>query len=136
MTDREATRALIVGAYAARDRGDVEGLMSAFHPDAVFQLMGAKTALEVAGAVRGHTNVRASLGGFIEAFKFDKREIISFVIDGERAAVHSRFDATFIPKNRTFMNEVLDLFKFADGKIIELLEFADTALIKDVISVV
>jgi ketosteroid isomerase-like protein len=136
MTDREATRALIVGAYAARDRGDVEGLMSAFHPDAVFQLMGAKTALEVAGAVRGHTNVRASLGGFIEAFKFDKREIISFVIDGERAAVHSRFDATFIPKNRTFTNEVLDLFKFADGKIIELLEFADTALIKDVISVV
>jgi ketosteroid isomerase-like protein len=54
--------------------------------------------------------------------------------DGDRAAVHSRFDVTFIPKNSTFTNEVLDLFKFADDKIIELLEFADTALIKDVTS--
>jgi ketosteroid isomerase-like protein len=95
MTDREAIRTLIVGAYAARDRGDIEALMSAFHPDAVFELKGAKTALEVAGAVRGHPEVRASLGGFIETFKFDNRKIISVVIDGERAAVHSSFDVTF-----------------------------------------
>jgi ketosteroid isomerase-like protein len=136
MTGREAIRALIVGAYAARDRGDVEGLMAAFHPDAVFALMGEKSVLQVAGAVEGHSNIRASLGGFIETFKFDNRKIISFIFDGERAAVHSRFDVTFIPKKRTFTNEVLDLFKFADGKIIELLEFADTALIKDVTSAV
>jgi len=133
MTNREATRALIEGTYAARDRGDIVGLMAAFHQDAAFGLVGDKTALHVAGIVRGHSNVRASLGGFIEAFKFDNREIISFVIDGERAAVHSRFDATFIPKNVTFTHEVLDLFKIADGKIVELLEFADTALIRDTI---
>jgi ketosteroid isomerase-like protein len=29
---------------------------------------------------------------------------------------------------------VLDVFKFEDGKIIELVEFADTALIKSVVS--
>src|SRR5271156_682034 len=85
MTNREATKALIEGAYAARDRGDIVGLMAAFHQDAAFGLVGDKTALHVAGIVRGHSNVRASLGGFIEAFKFDNREIISFVIDGERA---------------------------------------------------
>jgi ketosteroid isomerase-like protein len=72
--------------------------------------------------------------GVLATFKFDNPEIISFIVDGERAAVHSRFDVTFVPKNRVFTNEVLDLFKFADGKIIELLEFADTALIKDVMS--
>lgn len=134
MTDREAARALIVGAYAARDRGDVDDLMTAFHSDAVFELVGAKTDPDVAGAVEGHSNVRAGFGWLIEAFRFDNRRILSFVFDGERAAVHSRIDVTFVPKNKTFTTDVLDLFRFADGTIIELLEFADTALIRDVIS--
>jgi ketosteroid isomerase-like protein len=134
MTDREAIKALVVGAYAARDRGDVEDLMTAFHSDAVFELVGARTAPHIAGAVEGHSNVRAGFGWLIEAFKFENREIVNFIVDDERAAVHSRIEVTFIPKNRTFTTEVLDLFKFKDGKVIELLEFADTALIKDVIS--
>jgi ketosteroid isomerase-like protein len=122
MMDRAAIEALINQAYAAREKGDVEGLMEAFHPNAVFELAGAKTVLAVAGAVQGRPNVRASLAGFIEGFEFINRDIISFVVDGERAAVHSRL--------------VLDAFKFADGKIIELVEFADTALIKNVMSAV
>jgi ketosteroid isomerase-like protein len=71
---------------------------------------------------------------FVDAFSFRNRDIKSFVLDGERAAVHSVVEVTFVPTNRVFTSDVLDLFKFSDGKIAELLEFADTALIKDVIS--
>jgi ketosteroid isomerase-like protein len=82
----------------------------------------------------GHSNVREGFSWLIEAFKFDNRKIISLIVDGDRAAVHSRVEITFTPASKTFTTDLLDLFRFADGKIIELLEFTDTALIKDVVS--
>jgi ketosteroid isomerase-like protein len=136
MMDRGAIEALIGQAYAARKEGDIEGLMSAFHPDAVFELAGSKELLAVAGATQGHQDIRTAMTGFIAAFDFTHRDIISITTDGERAAVHSRLTVKFVPGGRTFSSDLVDLFRFKDGKIIELLEFADTALIKDVISVV
>ena len=40
----------------------------------------------------------------------------------------------FVPKDIIFTSDVLDTFRFEDGKIIELVEFTDTALIKSVVS--
>ena len=121
-------------AYDARGKGDIEGLMATFHPDAVFELKGEKDVLEVAGAVQGHPNVRAALTGFIETFEFLDRDIVNTTVEGDRAAVHSRVKVRFVPKDFVFTTEVLDTFRFEDGRIIELLEFADTALIKSVVS--
>jgi ketosteroid isomerase-like protein len=56
------------------------------------------------------------------------------VIDGERAAVHSRVKIKYVPRGMTFTTDLLDLFHFNDGKIVELVEFADTALVKDLMS--
>ncbi len=55
-------------------------------------------------------------------------------IDGEQAAVHSRVKITFIPGDKTFTTDILDSFLFKDGKIVKLVEFADTALIKQLLS--
>ena len=54
MGNREAMLELIGRAYAARGRGDLDELMTAFHPEAVFTLAGDKKTLEVAGSVQGH----------------------------------------------------------------------------------
>jgi ketosteroid isomerase-like protein len=134
MASREAMIDTIYRAYDARGKGDIEGLMAAFHPNAVFELKGEKDVLEVAGAVRGHSNVRAALTGFIETFEFMKRDIVDAMVEGDRAAVHSRLKVRFVPKDIVFTSDVLDTFRFEDGKIIELLEFTDTALIKSVVS--
>jgi ketosteroid isomerase-like protein len=134
MASREAMIATINRAYDARGKGDIEGLMAAFHPNAVFELKGDKNTLQVAGAVQGHSNVRAALTGFIDAFEFVKREIIDIIVEDNRAAVHSRLKVRFIPKDIIFTSDVLDAFRFEDGKIIELVEFTDTALIKRVVS--
>lgn len=134
MTDREAMRALVDKAYAARDRGNVDELMAAFHSKPVFRLSGAKDALPVAETIEGHADLHARMKEFIETFEFKDRRIISFIFDTDRAAVHSQIDVTVVPKSRTFTTEILDLFRFSDGKIIELLEFADTALIRDMMS--
>jgi ketosteroid isomerase-like protein len=70
----------------------------------------------------------------IAVFDFINRDIISMVIDGERVAVHSRVKIRFVSRDRTFTTDLLDSFHFRDGKIVELLEFADTALIRDLMS--
>jgi ketosteroid isomerase-like protein len=134
MANREAMLEVVRGAYAARGRGDLEGLMSAFHPTAVFTLVGDKKALDVVGSVQDHAGLREALGGYIANFEFGKREILSELVDGDRAVVHSRLVVRYKPKNKVWTTDVLDLFKFQDGKIIELIEFTDTAQIKDMMA--
>jgi ketosteroid isomerase-like protein len=78
--------------------------------------------------------VRAALIGFIDTFEFMKRDIVDVMVEDNRAAVHSRLKVRFVPKDIVFTSDVLDAFRFEDGKIIELIEFTDTALIKSVVS--
>jgi ketosteroid isomerase-like protein len=103
-------------------------------PHAVFELKGDKRMLEVAGTVEGHANVKAALSRFIEGFQFKKRDILEEIVEGNRVAVHSRLEVLFVPKNKSFTSDVLDIFGFEDEKIIKLVEFTDTALIKNVVS--
>jgi ketosteroid isomerase-like protein len=134
MENREPMLDLIKRAYAARSRGDLEDLMAVFHPEAAFRLVGDKKALEVAGSVQGHGGLREALGGFIATFQFIERQILSELVEGDRVAVHSRLVVRYNPMNTIRTTECLDLLKFQDGKIIELIEFADTALIRDMMS--
>jgi ketosteroid isomerase-like protein len=129
MTGSGDMRKLIVQAYKARDEGHADELMSAFHADAVFRLAGDKKVVAVADTIEGHGNIRGAMRGFIEKFEFRGREIISMIFDGDRAAVHSRINVRHRGDPEAYTTDILDLFTFRDGKIVELVEFADTALI-------
>jgi len=134
MGQREDMLALIRTAYAARGNGDVEGLVTAFHPEGVFTLKGDKGALALTGSMEGHPPLRAAFGQFIADFGFESREILAELVDGDRVAVHSRVVVRYNPGGKTFSTEMLDLFRFQDGRIVELIEFADTAQIKAMIA--
>ncbi len=134
MGTREVIRDVVRQAYEARGRGDLEGLMAAFHPDAVFTLVGDNKSFDLAGSVHGHDRLREALRGFIANFDFAERQILSEMVEGDRAAVHSRLVVRYGPTKETRTTDVLDLMTFKDEKIIELIEFADTAQIRDMIS--
>jgi len=134
MGNREAIVEVIRRAYKARGKGDPDALMATFHPDAVFTLIGDKKALEVTGSFHGHDGVREALRKFIAIFDFVDRQILSEVVEGDRAAVHSCLVVRYGPTKETWTADCLDLLTIKDGKIIELIEFADTAQIRDVIS--
>jgi ketosteroid isomerase-like protein len=134
MASREEMMDTIEKAYAARASGDMENLMTAFHSDGAFELMGDSKELLVAGRAEGHDGVRAAMDGFVKNFEFLKRDILDSVIEGDRAVVHSRLQIRFVPKDNVFTTDVLDVFRFKDGKIVQLVEFADTALVKSVMS--
>ena len=134
MGHREDMLEVVRGAYAARDRGDLDGLMAGLHAEAVFTLVGDESALALVGSVQGHPKLREAFGQFIANFGFVERKILSELVDGERAAVHSCLVVRYQPTGKSFATDVLDLFRFKDGKIVELVEFADTAQIKAMIS--
>ena len=132
MANREAMRALIEQAYAARAKGDIDVIMSAFHAHSRFEFKGDKRTLDMAGLTEGADNIRKLMAGLTAAFQFTDREILSVIIEGDDACVHSRLRIIYTPKNESFTTDIVDLFKFKDGKITELVEFADTALIKQI----
>ena len=70
----------------------------------------------------------------VVTFEFAHREILGMIIEGDDACVRSRLRIRYVPKNESFTSDVVDLFKFKDGKIAELVEFADTALVKQITS--
>jgi uncharacterized protein (TIGR02246 family) len=129
--DREEIKALVEKAYEARRTEDIEGMIAVFHQDGKFQLAGSQEAAAVAGIAQGHPELRKTLAELIADFQFVQRDIIGFLIDGDRAAVHSRVKLRFMPKDRTVTTDLLDLWKVENGKIVELVEFVDTALIND-----
>ena len=106
------------------------GVVASFRDDGVFHLAGDSKAFVLAGAIEGLPKLEQAMTQFTKDFTFSGRKILSFVADGDRAAVHSRLKVTH--KNGTFETDILDLFAFKDGKIDELIEFADTAMIKHV----
>ena len=134
MGHREEMLDVIKRAYAARGDGDAAGLVAAFHPEGLFNLVGDKSALHLTGSVQGHEPLRGAFGQFIDHFDFEKREILTELVEGNCAAIRSRLVIRYRPSGKVFSTEVLDLFKFQDGKIIELIEFADTAQIKAIVS--
>ena len=134
MSGSNDMRDLIVRAYAARDGGQADELMSAFHDNAVFRLAGDKKVVAVADTIEGHGNIHGAMQGFIKSFEFRDRKIISMVFERNRGAVHSRVQVKFIPSGFASTTDILDLFTFRDGKIVELIEFADTALINGMLA--
>lgn len=96
--------------------------------------MGNKSALELTGSMQGHPTLHGAFGQLIADFGFESREILAELVDGDRAAIHSRVVVRYRPTGKSFSTEILDLFRFQDGKIAELVEFADTAQIKAIIS--
>ena len=134
MANREDMLALIRAGYAARDGGDTDSLVTAFHPEGAFTLMGDKSAPELTGHMQGHPTLREAFSQFTKGFGFEGREILAELVDSDRVAIHSRVDVRYRPTGQVSSTEILDLFRLQDGKIVELIEFADTAQVKAMIS--
>ena len=134
MENREVLLKQIRRAYQARDAGALDDVIAHFHPEAVFTLAGDQGAADVVGSLRGHAQMKEGMAQLMSNFAFVKRDIISELVDGDRAAIRSRVTMRYCPKNIEQETEMVDLFRFEDGKIIELVEFADTAAVMKMIS--
>jgi ketosteroid isomerase-like protein len=125
MMDRATIESILKEAYAARVRGDVEATVGFFADDAVFALAGAS---HVALRCTDCDALRGAMAGLVQAFEFKAHEILSLVVEGEKAAAHTRVRVRSTVTGEEETTEMADLVTFRDGKIVSFLEFCDTAL--------
>lgn len=127
MAEKAAIEELISAAYDARHRGDLDAVMGFFHPNCSYRMAGTGDVGPVSVEPDGLDAVREQMAGFIATFRFDNIEKLATIVDGDKATLHWRADVTFLPTGRTAPFEVMDLFTFADGKVLSLTQFTDTA---------
>jgi ketosteroid isomerase-like protein len=128
MNERAAIEALLREAYAARVRGDVDATVRHFAEDAVFSLAGEKGASPIAMRCTNCEALRTALAGLIGAFEFRDHQIVSLIVEGPRAAVHTRVRVRATATGEEVTTEIVDLVTVRDGKIASFLESCDTAL--------
>jgi ketosteroid isomerase-like protein len=128
MMDRATIEAILRDAYAARVRGDVEATVGFFTDDAVFALAGASHASPVALRCTDCEALRGAMAGLVQAFEFKDHEILSLVIEGEKAAAHTRVRVRSTVTGEEETTEMADFVTFRNGKIVSFVEFCDTAL--------
>lgn len=128
MTERATIESILKDAYAARLRGDVEGMVRHFADDAVFALAGAREASPVALRCSDCDSMRAAMAGLVGAFEFKSHDIVALVVEGDRAVAHTRVTVRAAATGEEAVTEMADIVTFENGKIKSFLEFCDTAL--------
>jgi len=127
MSTREDIERTLRGAYAARQRGDLDAVARAFTPHARFQTAGSQ-ASPIAALAEGTQQYRTLLAGMIKTFEMLDHKIVTILIDGSKVAVQWRAKIRSTVTGETVDTEALDLIEMEGDRIKSLLEFCDTAL--------
>jgi ketosteroid isomerase-like protein len=129
MTDETSARTFVERAYALRRKGDLEGSLQCFAPDASFRLAGSEALGPMTTAVTGHAALRPLLARLFADWDWSEHRLRAILVDGERAAVHCAGSLVYIPARRTVTTETFDLLTLRDGRIAEFTEFCDTFMV-------
>lgn len=126
----EPNEAIILKAYAARNRPDLAGLMSCFADDAVYAFNGRGMGVPGMDApIQGRAAIEAQMKVFIDTFRFDDWKVMSLISSGDEAVLNWSARVVHLPSGRAEPSEVIDQLKFRDGKIVLLRQHTDTALV-------
>lgn len=123
MMSRSEIEQLLRALYAARIAGRLDELCGLFAEHAAFKIGGASDGKPIAVAAKGAAEIRTWLAMFVKTFKISQHEILSMVIDGDRAAVHwranihSKITGTMVP------TELVDIVEVRSAQITSYIEF-------------
>jgi ketosteroid isomerase-like protein len=109
--------------YAARTEGQLDRLCALFAADASFRIAGASDGKPIAITARGTAEIRAWLAVMLKTFKLSSYQMLSMVIDGERAAAHWRVDIHSKITGVVVPTELVDLVEVSGGRITAYREF-------------
>lgn len=103
--------------------GDVEAVYEKFSPDAYFQIAGASHSTPLAVTANGASEYRPLLAVMIKSFKLRDQEVLSMLIDGDKAAVYWR--ATILSRltGTSVLTELVDIVEIRHDRIGSYIEF-------------
>jgi ketosteroid isomerase-like protein len=117
MTDRVETERLLRQMYAARLRGDLDGVCDSFQPDATFQISGASFGTPMVMSANGIDQFRPLLAIMVKTLPHSDQKILSMLIDGANAAVHWRVKIFSRITGTSALTELMDMIEIRDGRI-------------------
>jgi ketosteroid isomerase-like protein len=123
MTDRMEIGCLLRELYAARVRGDLDGVCRTFSHDAKFRIAGTSNGSPIAITAVGAAEIRRWLALMIKSFQLTGHTIQSILIDGDKAAVHWQTRVYSRITGTNVSTELIDLVKLQEGRIASYTEF-------------
>jgi ketosteroid isomerase-like protein len=123
MTDRLEIDRMLHELYAARVRGDLDGVCGTFSHDAKFRIAGTSHGSPIAITAVGANEIRQWLSLMIKAFQLTDHTIQSMIIDDAKAAVHWRARIHSRITGATVLTELVDLVEVREGRIASYTEF-------------
>lgn len=123
MTSRSAIDDLLRGLYAARVRGDLQGVCALFAPDARFEIAAASQGNPIAVNSHGAGEFRPLLTLLMRTFRITDQVILSMLIDGSKAAVHWRANVYSRITGAIVPTEFMDMVEVQSGSISSYIEF-------------
>lgn len=112
----------VKGAYAALNRGDVDGFVKDFDPEVVrVEFEGSPTG----GTYRGIEAVREHVVAGRTTWAEGACEPTNFVVKGDKVVVSCHVRVRLKDQTDWLEGRTTDVFTFRDGKVIEFRTFAD-----------
>ena len=126
MTKRDDVEAQVRSIYGLRKKGDLEGIMASFTPNARFRMAGHNGLAPLTTPVEGSTKLRELMQQLVSAWDWKDFEIRTVLVDGNRAAVYSAGTMYYGSQRVPVETELFDLLTLEDGKIANFVQFCDT----------
>jgi ketosteroid isomerase-like protein len=123
MTERAEVERVLRELHAARVAGQLDRLCALFAPAARFRIAGTSDGKPVAIDVTGASEIRTWLSMLVKTFRLSGYELLSAVIDGERAALHWRVDIHSRITGSRVSTELVDLVEIKHQLITSYIEF-------------
>jgi len=122
MTNRVEIDRVIRELHAARTRGDLPSMCRLFDHEVAVRIVGSSNNTPIAIHAVNLAELRPWLSMLVKAFRVSDYELISISIDVPRAAAHWRARIHSKITGAATSTELVDLFVFHDGKIVEYTE--------------
>jgi ketosteroid isomerase-like protein len=120
---------LIRKVYRDHAAGGVDAALEHCADDVRFIWMATPIDTPHAGRFSGKAEFGQQLRSLHAAFEYRKFDPIDFVDAGDRVAVRTEVHLTRRTTGQEFSVPVADFWTIRDGKVVELIEYYDTALV-------
>jgi ketosteroid isomerase-like protein len=125
---------LVRQIYAFQERGEVDALVANCREDVYFFWVATQKENPQSGGFNGREALRAQMQGLHDLFVYRSLEPVDFIAAGDRVASRANVHMTQRSTGREFTVHIADFWTIRDGKVAELIEYYDTALIASLLN--
>lgn len=123
-------RKLIEDMYAAYDRGDQNTVLDALDDALVFTWPTESSLTKLSGSVQGKSSFLERIKELHDEFEYLSFKPIDILVDGDRAAVRVQMQLKRRDNGRPLDTHAAHFLTLRNGKVAELIEYFDTALVE------